>query len=487
VNTVAEDEENENEELHNSDEELHNSDELSDEQCEPETVADPAEGSEQESEMSTYVVDLGDQYIYYQQDEDGQIHRCEFLAEELMASAKDFSEEELRKHKRLKTIEADLDLVNVVGTAEEAERRITIPSPKLGETTDIRVHVSSKKGPTASPYVVQSARITPQYLDDLDDTLQAELQPVQQNGEPKLYFTRDELHLFTEQRKDRLAPKSHYWIEKSSEYLWTCTCGELSRDKVSKLREKTLKKYNSADSYSKVLSFAKSFLKFLATTRADSRYQTFAPYLELPKVVKQRKRVTSRIVTEEDIRNVLDYTKSAEQAGEISSERSAQYRALILFGAYTGQRSEATISKLTVGQFQEALTNDKPVLLVDSLQDKTRMSHYVPVHPCVVQALKPLLDDGQDDDELMFRHSSLVQWIKRHKIEMSLFKGHFVFGDLRKFAEQQGDRIEWDLSNRLYILTHGVSGVRDKHYLHPLPEHVYNIYMKYWKDVDLTI
>jgi hypothetical protein len=36
-------------------------------------------------------------------------------------------------------------------------------------------------------------------------------------------------------------------------------------------------------------------------------------------------------------------------------------------------------------------------------------------------------------------------------------------------------------------MTHGVSGIDWKHYKHPLPEHVYEVYMKYWKDVELKI
>ncbi|MGZ4847253.1 MAG: hypothetical protein ACXV7G_11215 [Halobacteriota archaeon] len=59
--------------------------------------------------------------------------------------------------------------------------------------------------------------------------------------------------------------------------------------------------------------------------------------------------------------------------------------------------------------------------------------------------------------------------------------------DLRKFAEQYGDIIGWEQSNRAYILTHGVSGVDWAHYKHPLPENVFDSYMKSWKDVDLTV
>ncbi|MGZ4891863.1 MAG: copper resistance protein B [Halobacteriota archaeon] len=99
--------------------------------------------------------------------------------------------------------------------------------------------------------------------------------------------------------------------------------------------------------------------------------------------------------------------------------------------------------------------------------------------------VRPLLS-GRDDTELMFKYRSLYAWIRRRKITMSKFKGCYLPGDLRKFAEQYGDIIGWDQSNRAYILTHGVSGVDWSHYKHPLPENVYSIYMKSWKDVALT-
>jgi hypothetical protein len=92
----------------------------------------------------------------------------------------------------------------------------------------------------------------------------------------------------------------------------------------------------------------------------------------------------------------------------------AQYSAFVLFGAYTGQRSEATIAKLTVGQFRKTLAVDKPVLQVDSLQDKIRMSHRVQLHPRVLEALKPLLV-GRDDDE---RVENVPNEVHRSKISV---------------------------------------------------------------------
>ncbi len=192
--------------------------------------------------------------------------------------------------------------------------------------------------------------------------------------------------------------------------------------------------------------------------------------------------MTSRIVTRADIDRVLTYIRRARAKNEILSERALQYTAFVMLGAYTGQRSLSTIARLTVGQLREALSKDKPVLHVTAQQDKIRMEHYVPLHPVVVRALKQLFD-GKKDAELLFEYNSFQMWVKRQRISISRFKGHFVLGDLRKFAEQHGDVIGLEQSNRAYILTHGVSGVDWAHYKHPLPEHVYDTYMRYWGDV----
>ena len=182
-----------------------------------------------------------------------------------------------------------------------------------------------------------------------------------------------------------------------------------------------------------------------------------------------------RIVTKEDIENVLTHISKVTKDGLISSHKFQQYMAFVLFGAFSGQRSLATISKLTVGQFREALQSDKPCIEVQSSQDKIKMQHYVPLHLQVIQALQPLLN-GRNDDETVFLYNSLAPWVKRQQIPLSRMPTYFVLGDLRKFTEQHGDIILWNQSNRAYIMTHGVSGIDWKHYKHPLPEHVYNIY-----------
>ncbi len=95
----------------------------------------------------------------------------------------------------------------------------------------------------------------------------------------------------------------------------------------------------------------------------------------------------------------------------------------------------ATMAKLEVGQFREALQSDKPCVEVRSSQDKIKMQHYVPLHPQVIQTIQPLLD-GRSGEDPLFPYNSLVMWIKRQKIPLTRIASHFALGDLRKFAEQ---------------------------------------------------
>jgi integrase len=249
--------------------------------------------------------------------------------------------------------------------------------------------------------------------------------------------------------------------------VWDCTNGLITKQTVDELRLFVLNKYQSEWSHNKVLSFAKAFLKFLTKVRLDTRYHAFEVFLDRPKFIKARNNVTSRIVTKEDIENVLNHIRNAAKHGLISSYRLQQYAAFVLFGAYTGQRSLSTISKVTVGQFKEALQSDKSCIEVRSSQDKIKMQHYVPLHPHVIQVIKPLIGD-RDNDKLLFEYSSLEPWVRRQQIPLSRIRANFVLGDLRKFTEQYGDIIQWDQSNRAYIITHGVSGIDWKHYQHQL-------------------
>jgi integrase len=347
-------------------------------------------------------------------------------------------------------------------------------------------HCASSKKDLGASYRETDSR-NGLFLELTTEHPQGGLQKASQGGlvNLELQFGHDELVSYTEYRKTELTRKSADWINRASKAFWLSTFGTISAATLSDLRTKTLAKYKCEDSKSKVLTFAAAFLKHLAKMHLDVRYRSFELFLERPRSVKVRKNVTNRIVVKEDVERVIDHIRRAESRGIISRARAEQYTAFTVFGALTGQRSMATMMKLTVGQFRAALMDSKPVLRIEPLQDKIRMEHYVPLHPQVIEAIQPLLD-GRQYDELMFKHGSFWMWVKRQKIPMSRFEGHFVLGDLRKFCEQHGDAIGWDQSNRAYVMTHGVSGIDWKHYKHPLPETVYDIYMRYWGDVELA-
>jgi len=298
----------------------------------------------------------------------------------------------------------------------------------------------------------------------------------------QLTFSRDQLVSYKKWRIAGLDRKSVNWMNKATEIIWDCSHGVISKETMDSVRYIALTKYKCVYSQRKVLYFAKGLLKYLTKTTFDTRFQAFELFLEMPKVLKTRKHVTSRIVTKEDIENLLKAIEKAFSIGRIDNTHYLNYKAIVLFGAFTGQRPLATIARLTVGQFEEAVKMKKPVVDVLPWQDKIRMQHYCPLHPQVVEAIEPVLE-GRFDDERVFEQLSFQEWLKCTDIRLLQGGARIVNGDLRKFAEQQSDLLQWDQSNKNYILTHGVNGVDWRFYKSPRPEPVYDIYMQYWAPV----
>lgn len=171
-------------------------------------------------------------------------------------------------------------------------------------------------------------------------------------AELELPFTKDELRSYTNVQKLGLTKKSEDWIERASRTFWNFTRGTVNKKSMEELLGITLKKYQSESAKGKTLTFAKGFLKYLTKTKLDSRYYAFDIFLNRPKNLKVRKNVTNRIITKEDIENILAYIQTALNEGRISQLKARHYITFVLFGAYTGQRSVATMMKLTVGQFR---------------------------------------------------------------------------------------------------------------------------------------
>jgi len=66
--------------------------------------------------------------------------------------------------------------------------------------------------------------------------------------------------------------------------------------------------------------------------------------LEKPRVLKVKKKMTARVVTKEDVEQVLAIFKAEMLKGSIDEERARQFVGVVLFGAFTGQRPCSTIA-----------------------------------------------------------------------------------------------------------------------------------------------
>jgi len=375
-------------------------------------------------------------------------------------------------------------------TDEEPEDFLAYVNRKLKVSRAESAELDASIGRKAHNWDLQGRDLERREVEALEGLLQRER--AHADPDQQLFFSKDDLERFVEHRKAGLAKKSLDWINRASDALWESTKGGISQTSVAAFRAFVLDKYSSIDSHRKVLGFAQAFLKHLSRTCDEPRYQSFDIYLELPKKVMIKRAITERIVTREDIVEVLRRIDAAEKGGSITHQRSRNYRAFTLLAAYTGLRP-STIQRLTVGQFRAALREEKPFLHVLAEQEKNRTEHYVPIAAPVADAVKAVLKHdfkGTDDTKPFFMFNSFEKWLERQKIPLPRVrdkaKGHLWLSDLRKFCQNYGDRIGWDATNQKYVLAHAMTSVDWVHYRPPLPEDVYDVYMRAWANVDLA-
>jgi len=225
------------------------------------------------------------------------------------------------------------------------------------------------------------------------------------------------------------------------------------------LRTFVLEKYSSVQVHKIVLGFATAFLKNLSKTRFNANYLSFAVFLDLPKTVRVRKAITERIVTRADIALLFKRIESCAENGKINAQKARNYRAFGLLASYTGLRP-STLQRLTVGQFKAALNEEKPVLHVLAEQEKSRVEHYVPLHPLVVNAISDVLfyDFGEKDDfEILHRviwADGSIHWVQvQGRSTKREGSGRRVNGTVvdvtdRRLAEAERDRLIRELEEK---------------------------------------
>jgi hypothetical protein len=208
-----------------------------------------------------------------------------------------------------------------------------------------------------------------------------------------LHYSKKELKNYTEFRVAGISKASIPWMKRCSLTFWNVTNGTISKERCDALRKNLSTRYTDVYAPRKVLNFATAFLKYLAKTHFDTRYQAFDLFLEMPKGLKTRKHVTNRIVTEQDVENVLSAIERTYQNGEIDAEHRLHYRAIVLFSAFAGQRTQATTTRLTVDQFRTAVNQKKPVIDVLPQQDKIRMQHYCALQTALIRTVAEAAED----------------------------------------------------------------------------------------------
>jgi integrase len=245
------------------------------------------------------------------------------------------------------------------------------------------------------------------------------------------------------------------------------------------VREYVLSTYKSHDSWGKILGFVKSFLTHLSQIHLNTNYKNFDVYLEKPKIRKERKLLTSRIITSDDIKSALH----SIEASDLSYDKKLNFKTTLLFLAYSGQRV-ITASRLTVKQIKDALSKSPNVLTIEASQDKIRLEHYVPIHPTLISLLNESIH-GRSDSESAFMYTDLMRWLFHNPVTLKQIDGKLELKDLRKFFEQKSDEIGFTDANKNFIMSHGVSSINWTSYKQFLPENVYKRYMECWSSIKI--
>jgi len=126
----------------------------------------------------------------------------------------------------------------------------------------------------------------------------------------QLEFAQDELETYTTSRKVGLSKATIPWINKAAAIFWNSTHGAINKSTMEVLRNFVVSMYQCEYAKGKALNFAKAFLRYLTKIQLDTRYQAFEIFLQKPKALKERKNLTARIITKEDIAYNFAYFKS---------------------------------------------------------------------------------------------------------------------------------------------------------------------------------
>ncbi|MBE8540389.1 hypothetical protein [Geoglobus acetivorans] len=283
-------------------------------------------------------------------------------------------------------------------------------------------------------------------------------------------------------------------IEKIFKDLLEVTGREISRDSILKFQNWYMTKYSHHETRKKYYTNTRNFLEWLYKKTGDYRFRELKELLVTPK--RPSKKINSILLREDDVRNVVSAIYKLPINPHDSKMRhyysKIKFIAFVLLASYTGQRPESTLVKLTLNDIREALERDPPMLWIPEEKDKESFPHWVPLHPVVVEWLKPVIEfydihpQGPSDNRLFHKYP-VYKLLKKINVKaihtgIPIRPSHF-----RKFFEQMCNNVLMVHPGlRDYIMAHNTGSLDVQSYDGKLPSEIYYQYMEKWGKVNLV-
>ena len=297
--------------------------------------------------------------------------------------------------------------------------------------------------------------------------------------------------------------ESKYWIEKTLRELLKRTNSKLTRESLLAFQSWYMKNYDY-EAQKKYYDNTRAFLEYLYKETGDEYYRQLKDIFDKPQ--RPSKKLNPILMRPPDVKNIIRAIYNMPRSPYDPPWRYAYFKikhiANVLFAAYTGQRPDATISKLTFQDFEEALSKNPPMLWVPEEKDKESFPHWVPLHPVVVEWLKPVVEFRQlikaKDSDTPFSYDTLRLLLTELDIKAIHTGRKITYSHLRKFFEQMCNNV---LTVQLpdgrvvpavhpglrdYIMAHNTGSLDVQSYDGKLPSEIYEQYMAAWGKVNLV-
>ncbi|RLI78131.1 hypothetical protein DRP05_08240 [Archaeoglobales archaeon] len=264
-----------------------------------------------------------------------------------------------------------------------------------------------------------------------------------------------------------------------------------------------MKRY-SYEVQSKYYTYTRSFLEYLYKITGNPFARDLKDVLDRPQ--RPSKKINPILLREVDVQNVVlafyNLPKDPHVPKVRHSYAKIKYIANVLLAAYTGQRPDATISKLTFQDLEKALSRDPPFLWIPEEKDKESFPHWVPLHPVVVEWLKPVIElrdlsPSKPRNKIVFPYSSMKKMFDKINVKAIHTGRKITYSHLRKFFEQMCNNVlvvqlpdgrmvpAIHPGLRDYIMAHNTGSLDVQSYDGKLPVEIYEQYIAAWKDVNL--